>query len=330
MSHVYIIAEAGVNHNGSRELALKLIDAAADAGVDAVKFQTFRADTLVSPDAPKADYQKANCGTAESQYQMLKRLELSEADHEALRAHCVELGIEFLSTPFDVSDIDYLRSFGVSRMKIPSGSVTDYPYLRKINGCGLPVILSTGMSTLDEVAAALAVLRDCKVSLLHCTTEYPCPFEAVNLRAMQTMRDRFGLPVGYSDHTPGITIPIAAVALGAEIIEKHFTLDRTMEGPDHKASIEPDELKAMVRAIRDVERSLGDGVKAPVPAERGNIAIARKSIVARRRIEAGEFFSEENLAAKRPGTGISPMRWPEVVGKKAGRKFEKDELIGLD
>ena len=329
MSHVYIIAEAGVNHNGSRELALKLIDAAADAGVDAVKFQTFQADTLVSPDAPKAVYQKANCGTNETQYQMLKRLELSEADHEALRAHCAERDIEFLSTPFDVSDIDYLRGFGISRLKIPSGSVTDYPYLRKINGCGLPVILSTGMSTLDEVAAALDVLKDCKVSLLHCTTEYPCPFEAVNLRAMQTMRERFGLPVGYSDHTPGITIPVAAVAMGAEIIEKHFTLDRTMEGPDHKASVEPDELKAMVRAIRNVEQSLGNGVKEPAEAERKNMAIARKSIIAKCAIRKGECFTEENLAVKRPGTGLSPMRWPELVGKVCERDYEEGEVVGL-
>lgn len=327
MEHVYIIAEAGVNHNGSLELALKLVDAAAEAGADAVKFQTFKADTIVSKTAQKAEYQKANTGSSETQYEMLKRLELSESDHEALMRRCQEKGIQFFSTAFDLDSIRYLNGLGMPFMKVPSGEITNLPYLRAINACGKPVILSTGMSTMDEVAAAVAVFTNCKVTLLHCTTEYPCPFEAVNLRAMLTLKERFNLPVGYSDHTQGITIPVAAVAMGAEVIEKHFTLDRTMEGPDHKASLEPDELKDMVDAIRNVEMSMGNGIKEPVSAEKKNIVIARKSIVARRHIAKGEVFSEDNLTAKRPGTGLSPMLWDKVIGCVADRDYDLDAAI---
>lgn len=329
MEHVYIIAEAGVNHNGSLELALKLVDAAAEAGADAVKFQTFRADTIVSKTAQKAEYQKANTGNSETQYEMLKRLELSESDHEALIRRCQEKGIQFFSTAFDLDSIRYLNGLGMPFMKVPSGEITNLPYLRAINACGKPVILSTGMSTMDEVAAAVAVFTNCKVTLLHCTTEYPCPFEAVNLKAMQTLRDVFHCPVGYSDHTPGITIPIAAVAMGAEVIEKHFTLDRNMEGPDHKASLEPDELKAMVTAIRTIEKAMGDGIKVPATAEKKNIAIARKSIVAKCAIRKGEMLTGENLTVKRPGDGISPMSWDEVVGSVATCDYSPDQKIIL-
>lgn len=323
----FVIAEAGVNHNGSLALAKSLVEVAADAGVDAVKFQTFRADTLVSPDAPKAEYQQRNDGAGESQYAMLKRLELSASDHDEIIAYCRRCGIEFLSTPFDVTDIDYLKNLDMRLMKVPSGAITDYPYLKKINECGLPVILSTGMSTIEEVAEALAVLKDCRVSLLHCTTEYPCPFDAVNLKAMLTLREKFGLPVGYSDHTKGIEVPIAAVAIGAEIIEKHFTIDRNLPGPDHKASIEPKELKNMVSAIRHIEQSLGDGIKVPSPVEMKNIPIARKSIVAERAIRKGEFFTAANITVKRPGSGISPMRWPEVIGTQAKRDYQKGDML---
>lgn len=329
MGKTLIIAEAGVNHNGSIDLALKLVDAAADAGVDVVKFQTFRADTIVSKTAEKADYQKVNTGNSESQYAMLKRLELSQADHETLIRRCRERRILFCSTAFDVDSIRYLSGLNVPFMKVPSGEITNLPYLRAINACGKSVILSTGMSTLDEVAAAMLVLDKCKVTLLHCTTEYPCPPEAVNLRAMLTLKEKFDLPVGYSDHTQGIAVPIAAVAMGASVIEKHFTLDRNMEGPDHKASLEPDELKAMVAAIRVVEQSLGNGAKVPAEAEKKNMAIARKSIVAKCAIKKGECLTEENLTVKRPGDGISPMRWDEVLGKVASRDFTIDERITL-
>ena len=329
MSRTFIIAEAGVNHNGRIDLALKLVDAAADAGADVVKFQTFRADTIVAKTAEKADYQKVNTGNSESQYAMLKRLELSPADHETLIRRCRERRIQFCSTAFDVDSIRYLNGLNVPFMKVPSGEITNLPYLRAINACGKPVILSTGMSTLDEVAAAVSVLDKCKVTLLHCTTEYPCPSEAVNLKAMLTLKEKFDLPVGYSDHTQGIAVPIAAVAMGAEVIEKHFTLDRNMEGPDHKASLEPDELEAMVAAIRMVEQSMGNGVKIPAEAEKKNIAIARKSIVAKCTIKKGECLTEENLTVKRPGDGISPMRWDEVIGKVASRDFMIDERITL-
>ncbi len=327
MDKTFIIAEAGVNHNGSFELAKKLIDAAADAGADCVKFQTFKADTIVSKSARKAEYQQKTTDAAESQYQMLKRLELSESDHRELQKYCREKGIMFLSTPFDVVSIDFLDSLGLECFKIPSGEITNLPYLRKVNSKHKPVIMSTGMATLNEIKEALAVLKDCPVSLMHCTTEYPCPFEGVNLKAMLTMRDAFHLPVGYSDHTKGIEVPIAAVAMGATIIEKHFTLDRNMEGPDHKASLEPDELKAMVAAIRHIEAALGTGEKEPAECEKKNITVVRKSIVAKRAIKKGELLTEENLTVKRPGDGISPMKWDEVVRTIAKRDYAEDEKI---
>ncbi|MBO4521346.1 MAG: N-acetylneuraminate synthase [Alphaproteobacteria bacterium] len=327
MNKTFIIAEAGVNHNGSFELAKKLIDAAAEAGADCVKFQTFKADTIVSKSARKAEYQQKTTDAAETQYQMLKRLELSENDHKELQKYCREKGVMFLSTPFDTASVDFLDSLGVEYFKVPSGEITNLPYLRKINSKRKPVIMSSGMASLNEIKEALAVLKDCNVSLLHCTTEYPCPYEAVNLKAMLTMRDAFHLPVGYSDHTKGIEVPIAAVAMGATIIEKHFTLDRNMEGPDHKASLEPDELKAMVAAIRHIEAALGTGEKEPAECEKKNIAVARKSIVAKRAIKKGEILSEENLTVKRPGDGISPMRWDEIIGTPAARDYNEDEKI---
>ena len=330
MSRIYIIAEAGVNHNGSLELAKRLVRAAAEAGVDAVKFQTFKADTLVSRDAPKADYQKQTTDAAESQYQMLKKLELSEESHRELKALCAQLGVAFLSTPFDITDIPFLSALDMPFFKVPSGAITDLPYLRAINAQKKPVLLSTGMATEDEVAAALKLLPDCEVTLLHCTTEYPCPYDDVNLKALQTLQTRFNLPVGYSDHTQGIEVSVAAAALGATVIEKHFTLDRTMEGPDHKASLEPSELKTLVTSVRHVTDALsGDGTKTPVKAERAIASVARKSIVAKRAIAAGEVFSTDNLATMRPGTGISPMRWDEVVGCVANRAFSAGEQISL-
>ena len=331
MKSVYVIAEVGVNHNGSLEIARRLVEAAAEAGVDAVKFQTFRADTLVSRDAPKAEYQKATTDAAETQYQMLKRLELSEAAHVELKRLCVSLGIDFASTPFDITDMSFLESLDMPFFKVPSGAVTDLPYLRAVNACRKPVVLSSGMATEEEVAAALAVLTDCPVTLLHCTTEYPCPYEDVNLRAMLAMRDRFGLPVGYSDHTRGIEVSIAAAALGAVVIEKHFTLDRGMAGPDHKASLEPPELKAMVAAIRNVSTAIaGDGRKRPSKAELDIASVARKSIVAKCAIRKGEAFSEDNLTTRRPGTGLSPMCWDNVVNRPARRDYVAGEMILRD
>lgn len=328
MNHnVLIIAEAGVNHNGSLAIAKQLIDVAVSAGVDFVKFQTFSADSIVSRDAPKAMYQQVNDGVGESQYQMLKRLELTSGDHESLVAYCKKMGVGFLSTAFDLNSIAYLKGLDVPLMKVPSGEITNLPYLRAINACRKPVLLSTGMATEYEVSAALEVIRDCPVTILHCTTEYPCPFDAVNLKAMITLRDRFGLPVGYSDHTRGIEVPIAAVAMGAKVIEKHFTLDRSMPGPDHMASLEPEELKEMVKAIRNIESALGDGIKKPAMVEMKNIAIARKSIVALTPIRKGELLTEDNLTVKRPGGGISPMQWDEVVGTRASRDYKVDEQI---
>lgn len=331
---VLIIAEAGVNHNGDMSLAKRLIDAAADAGADLVKFQTFRADALVAAHAPKADYQMKTTSAGESQHQMIRRLELTLDMHEELIAHCRTRGIEFFSTGFDIGSIDLLVELGLSSFKIPSGEITNLPYLRHVGSFGKPVIISTGMATLDEVGAALEVLERAgtpraRITVLHCTTEYPAPKSEVNLRAMLTIRDRFGVAVGYSDHTQGIEIPIAAVALGATVIEKHFTLDRSLPGPDHKASLEPAELSAMVSAIRNVEIALGDGVKRPARSETANIGIARKSIVAARAIRSGERFTEDNVAVKRPGTGISPMRWDDVIGKTAKRDFVADDLIEL-
>jgi len=330
MKHVYIIAEAGVNHNGSVVLAERLIAEAARTGADAVKFQTFVAEIGVCKTAQKADYQKVTTGVTESQLEMVKKLELPFDAHEHLKTYAAEHGIQFLSTAFDPPSIKLIDSLELPYIKVPSGEVTNLPFLRRINALRKPIIFSTGMATLDEVAAALDVMKDCPVKcLLHCTTEYPCPYEGVNLNAMLTLKNRFHLPIGYSDHTRGIEIPIAAVAMGAEVIEKHFTLDRNMEGPDHKASLEPNELRVMVEAIRHIEKAMGDGVKMPAECEKKNIAIARRSIVATRAISEGETFSEENLGIKRPGTGISPMRWDEVLGTRAKRDFEEDELIEL-
>jgi N,N'-diacetyllegionaminate synthase len=330
----FIIAEVGVNHNGSLDLAKQLVDIAIDCGVDAVKFQTFKAETLVTKVAKQAEYQTTNTGKAESQFDMLKRLELSEEDHKDLVLYCQAKNIEFMSTPFDVQGIQFLHSLGVKRFKIPSGEITNYPYLQLIGSYNKNIILSTGMATLSEIESALNLLIESGTSkknmtILHATTDYPTKMQDVNLSAMQTIAQAFKAKVGYSDHTLGIEVPTAAVAMGASIIEKHFTLDRTLSGPDHKASLEPQELKQMVTAIRNIEIALGDGVKRPSPRELKNRPIARKSIVAARPIKTGEVFNEQNLMAKRPGTGISPMRWYEVIGRTACRDFTADELIEL-
>lgn len=334
IKHTIIIAEAGVNHNGSIELAKQLVDKAVEAGVDYIKFQTFKASKLVTKAAKQAEYQQKNIGKeGDSQYQMLKKLELSPKDHEVLISYCEERGIKFFSTAFDFDSIDYLHSLGLGLWKIPSGEVTNYPFLKRVAAYNEKTILSTGMCEIEDVRAAVDALYKNGLSkenliLLHCNTEYPTPFEDVNLKAMNALKNEFGVEVGYSDHTKGIEVPIAAVALGATVIEKHFTLDRNMEGPDHKASLEPDELKAMVRAIRNVEKALsGDGTKHVSNSERKNIAIARKSIVASIDIKKGELLTEDNLTVKRPGTGISPMWWDEIVGTQAIRDFSEEELI---
>lgn len=329
-----IIAEAGVNHNGDIGMARQLIDVAADAGADLVKFQTFSADRLVTAGAVKAEYQLEATSAGESQHAMLRRLELTPDMHEVLIAHCHSRGIGFFSTGFDVESIDFLARLGLGRFKIASGEITNLPYLRHVGRYGKPVILSTGMASLGEIEAAVEALEQAGtarsgITVLHCNTEYPTPMSDVNLRAMLSIGDAFGVAVGYSDHTAGIEIPIAAVALGATVIEKHFTLDRTLPGPDHKASLEPDELKAMVAAIRNVEQALGDGIKRPTPSEVKNRPVARKSLVAACAIRAGQLFSPGNLAVKRPGTGISPMLWDQVVGRRASRDFAADELIEL-
>ena len=335
MNKVLIIAEAGVNHNGSIELAKRLVDEAVNAGVDYIKFQTFKSEKLVSKAAKQAEYQQKNIGhEGESQYTMLKRLELSPADHEVLIDYCNSKGIMFFSTAFDMDSIDYLHSLNLGLWKIPSGEITNFPYLRKIATFGEPIILSTGMSELNEIEEAIQVLIKYGVAkedltVLHCTTEYPTPFKDVNLKAMLQIGEKFGVKIGYSDHTKGIEVPIAAVALGATVIEKHFTLDKTMEGPDHKASLEPDELKAMVTSIRNIENALGSGHKHVSDSERKNIEIVRKSIVAACPIKAGELLTEDNLTVKRPGSGISPMRWNEVVGTFAVKDFEEEEPIVL-
>lgn len=334
MDKVIIIAEAGVNHNGSYGLARKMIVAAKESGADYIKFQTAVPELVISKYAVQADYQKANTGIEESQLEMCRKIHLPLDDYYRLKLDCEQVGIKFLSTPFDLVSVDVLKKLQMDFMKIPSGEITNLPYLRKIGGLGIPVILSTGMSNLGEIEEALSVLEEKglrreKIILLHCNTEYPTPYEDVNLRAMQTLAQRFGTFVGYSDHTLGIEIPVAAVALGAKVIEKHFTLDRSLEGPDHKASLEPQELKAMVEGIRHVERALGSGVKQVSHSEKKNMDIARKSIVACCLIKAGELFTEENITVKRPGNGISPMRWDEVLGKRAPRDFREDELIEL-
>lgn len=334
MKRVLIIAEAGVNHNGDYALACRLADAAKEAGADIVKFQTGIPENVISTYAEQAEYQTANTGRKESQLDMVRRIMLRADAFLPLRDYCRSIGIQFLSTPFDLDSIDVLRPLQMDMVKVPSGEITNLPYLRKIAGMGLPVIMSTGMSRLGEVDDALEVLTAngvplSDITLLHCNTEYPTPYGDVNLRAMQTLREAFGCKVGYSDHTRGIEVPIAAVALGAEVIEKHFTLDKNMPGPDHKASLEPAELCAMVRAIRNTEQALGTPRKKVSPSERKNIAIARKSIVASRPIARGELFSEDNITVKRPGNGVSPMLWDNVLGIPAPRSFGYDELIEL-
>ena len=335
MKHVQIIAEAGVNHNGSLAIAKQLIDKAVEAGVDIIKFQTFKSEKLVAKIARQAEYQQRNIGKKdEGQLAMLKKLELSQPDHEELIRYCNQKNIRFFSTAFDMDSIEYLHSLSMGLWKIPSGEITNYPYLRKIASFGEPVILSTGMCELSDIEAAVKVLNEFgvkreQITILHCNTEYPTPFADVNLRAMLEIGDKFRVKIGYSDHTKGIEVPVAAVALGATVIEKHFTLDKNMEGPDHKASLEPDELKAMVSAIRNIEQALGTGHKTISKSERKNIEIARKSIVAACPIKKGELLSENNLTVKRPGNGISPMRWNEVVGTTAIKDFEEEEVIAL-
>jgi len=337
MEHVIIIAEAGVNHNGSTENAFRLVDAAADAGADYIKFQTFKAEKTVSISAKKADYQIQNSqNSGESQLEMLKKLELTQEQHEQIIDYCKKRNINFFSTAFDLDSLEYLASIGLDIVKIPSGEITNLPYLRKAATLFRKVILSTGMATVSEIKDAVSVFTNAgvhkeNITILHCNTEYPTHMEDVNLKAMLHIQHEFGTKVGYSDHTLGIEVPIAAVALGATVIEKHFTLDKSMEGPDHKASLEPGELKAMVSAIRNIEKALsGSGLKEVSPSEQKNIAIARKSIVAIKKIHQGEIFSEENIGAKRPGTGISPMQWDEVIGKTAVRDYEEDELITIE
>lgn len=328
-----IIAEAGVNHNGDLEIARELVRVAARAGADIVKFQTFVASKITAAHAPKAEYQKATTDTGESQQEMIARLELSRADHEALIEECDKAGITFFSTGFDEESLDMLVELGIDRIKVPSGELTNLPLLRHMASKGLPVILSTGMATMGEIEDAIRVMEEggvprSKITVLHCNTEYPTPMQDVNLPAMLSIGRAFAVDVGYSDHTMGIELSIAAVALGATVIEKHFTLDRSLPGPDHLASLEPEQLADMVRAIRNIEQAMsGDGIKRPSRSEAGNRAIARKSLVAARAIRAGEKFSADNLAVKRPGTGISPMRWDEVIGKPAPRDFQPDELI---
>ena len=329
---VLIIAEAGVNHNGNLDLALKMVDEAKRAGADIVKFQTAIPEKVISKYADKAEYQKKTTGNEESQLEMCKRIHLKLSDYDIIKKYCEEVGIEFLSTPFDLESIDYLEELGMRLWKIPSGEITNLPYLIKIAKTGKPVIMSTGMSELNEVEEAVNVLKENgagEITLLHCTTEYPAPFESVNLRAMNTLREKFGTEVGYSDHTVGFEAAVAAAVLGASVIEKHFTLNHNMEGPDHKASLEPEEFEVMVNNIRLIEKALGDGVKQPADAEKKNIAIARKSIVAARDIKKGEIFTEDNITVKRPGSGISPMKWFEVLGTEAVRDFGEDELIEL-
>lgn len=334
MKKTIIIAEAGVNHNGNYEMALKMIDEAKAAGADYVKFQTAKPELVISTFAPKAEYQKETTGNGESQLEMCKAIHLPLTDYKPLKEYCDKVGIGFMSTPFDLVSIDVLEPLDMDYYKIPSGEITNLPYLRAIAAKGRKVIISTGMSELPEIEEALQVLekgglKRSDIIVLHCNTEYPTPMRDVNLRAMLDIRDRLGVAVGYSDHTNGIEVPIAAVALGAEVIEKHFTLDKTLPGPDHKASLEPQELKAMVDAIRNIEAALGDGKKKVTDSERPNIIVARKSIVAARPIKAGEVYTEENVTVKRPGNGISPMKWDDVLGKTAPRDFEYDELIEL-
>lgn len=333
MNKTVIIAEAGVNHNGSLERAIQMVDVAAKAGADFIKFQTFKAEKVIARNAPKALYQQVTTGIQESQLEMVKKLELDEEGHRKLIQHCKKKGISFLSTPFDLESIDFLNNLGLEIFKIPSGDITNLPYLRKLGALKKRLIMSTGMAHLGEIKDALLVLMKEgstpeKITVLHCNTEYPTPFEDVNLKAMVTIKAAFtGIQVGYSDHTLGIEVPIAAVALGARVVEKHFTLDRKLPGPDHRASLEPNELKAMVTAIRNIENAIGNGIKTPSPSELKNKAITRKSIVAARTIMKNDIITEQCLTVKRPGTGISPMRWDELIGRPATRNYQEDELI---
>jgi N,N'-diacetyllegionaminate synthase len=331
---IFVIAEAGVNHNGDIRLARKMIALAARAGADAVKFQAFKAKNLASKYAPKADYQKQATGASESQQEMLKGLELSRSAHARLLKYAAKNKITYLCSPFDLEGIDLLAELGLKTLKIPSGEITNLPYLKKIGALRKEIILSTGMANLNEIKTALSVLAEAgtpkeKITVLHCNTEYPTPFEDVNLLAMLTIRDKLRVNVGYSDHTPGTNIPIAAAALGAKVIEKHFTLDKNMPGPDHKASLGPDELSVMVKAIRNIEKALGDGIKRPSASEIKNIPIARKSIVAKKDIGKGEAFTKNNITIKRPGSGVSAMLWDKVIGRRAKKGFKEDELIEL-
>lgn len=334
MNKVFVIAEAGVNHDGDLNKAIELIDVASDAGADAVKFQTFKAEQLVSEGCPKARYQQETTDSGESQFEMLKRLELRLSDHDCLIAHCKERRIEFMSSPFDEDSVRALAAKGLKRFKIPSGEITNLMYLQAVAAVADEIILSSGMAVMEEIEDAVRVIQEIgfprsSLTILHCTSDYPALHEDLNLRAMLSIRDKFDTRVGYSDHSVGIQIPLAAVAMGAEVIEKHFTLDKGLAGPDHRASLDPDELKMMVASIRSLEIALGDGIKKPCSVEVENAAVVRRSLVASRNIKKGEVFSIENLSAKRPGIGVSPMRLGEFIGKEAGRDFLKDELIDL-
>jgi N,N'-diacetyllegionaminate synthase len=331
-SPVTIIAEIGVNHDGSIKKAKELIDSAAYSGADFAKFQTFKAEKIITKQAPKANYQKRSLSDNESQYNMIKRLELNKNSHIELLNHCNLKKIKYLSTAFDMESIQDLIDLDIPIMKIPSGEIINFSFLKKIGSLGKPIILSTGMSTMSEISDAVKLLIESgskkdSLTILHCNTEYPTPYEDVNLRAMLSIRDKFNVKVGYSDHTLGIEVPIAAVAMGASVIEKHFTLDRSSDGPDHAASLEPDELKEMVSSIRNIEKAMGDGLKKPSPSEIKNINIARKSIVASKVINKGDVFTEKNLTVKRPGSGISPMKWNDIINKKSNFNYEIDELI---
>lgn len=329
-----VIAEAGVNHNGDLQIAHQLIDAAVDAGADMIKFQTFRADQLVTTTAKKADYQDQTTDASESQHEMIRKLELSIDVHKELLSYCNKRGIIFFSTAFDLSSLDLLNDIGLELFKIPSGEITNLPYLRCVGGFGKPILLSTGMSNLGEIEAAVEILVKAgtprkDITILHCNTEYPTPMSDVNLKAMVNMGIALNMDIGYSDHTLGIEVPVAAVALGAKVIEKHFTLDRNLPGPDHKASLEPTELQAMVQAIRNIKVALGDGIKRVTASELKNKDIIRKSLVASEHIKMGDVFTENNITTKRPGLGLSPMRWDEIIGRKASRDFSIDELIEI-
>ena len=329
---VFIVAEAGINHNGKLENAIKLVDAASNAGADAVKFQTFIAEACISKNAPKAEYQNRNLESNESQLEMAKKLELNYESFKKIKEYCGQKNIEFLSTAFDIESLIMLMNLGQRIIKIPSGDITNLPFLKMIGSLRKEVIMSTGMCRLDEVKDALDILikngtKKENITILHCNTEYPTPMMDVNLKAMITIQDKLGVAVGYSDHTLGIEIPIAAVTLGATVIEKHLTLDNNLPGPDHRASIEPQELKSMVKAIRNIEKSMGDGIKQPSPSEIKNIPIARKSIVAKKIIKKGELFTEANLTVKRPGNGITPMAWDDYIGKYSNKTYQIDDLI---